>query len=153
MYSIAKTEGFFGLYRGLGATLLGIAPYVAINFATFDLLKRRFLPDKNSKYFHVINLSLGATAGGTAATLTYPTDLVRRRMQLQGFQGFDMPRYDSIFGCFRDIVKKEGVGGLYKGMVPCWLKVVPSMAISFMIYEGCRRFFKFDPPTGPIAKS
>ena len=79
---IFKREGVRGLYRGIGATLLGIAPYIAINFATFDTLKQIYLPDKNSPYFSVINLGLGAIAGANAATLTFWTDTIRRRLQI-----------------------------------------------------------------------
>eukprot|EP00744_Colponema_vietnamica_P004324 GILI01006478.1.p1 GENE.GILI01006478.1~~GILI01006478.1.p1 ORF type:complete len:329 (-),score=60.81 GILI01006478.1:710-1651(-) len=130
---IYKAEGLVGLYRGWGATLMGIAPYVAINMTTFDVLKAKFLPDRKDPRFDIINLSLGAVSGAAAATATYPTDVVRRRMQLQGFS--DLPQYDSIADCVRKTIKMEGVRGLYKGMVPCYLKVIPSVAISFMTYE------------------
>lgn len=42
--SIHASDGVVGLYRGLPATLMGIAPFVAINFTVFDSLKRNFLP-------------------------------------------------------------------------------------------------------------
>ena len=38
--TISKTEGLLALYRGLVPTLLGVAPYAAINFATYDLAKK-----------------------------------------------------------------------------------------------------------------
>lgn len=152
MRTIVANEGVIGLYRGLVPTVMGIAPYVAFNFATFDLLKRHYLPSPQHNYFDLINLSLGAAAGGVAAAITYPTDVVRRRMQLQGFKDFNLPRYDSTWHCIRTTVATEGVKGLYKGMVPCFLKVVPSMAIAFMIYERMRTLLKFDPPKGSISK-
>ena len=130
---MAKEEGFRGLYKGWGATIVGIAPYIALNFTTFDVLKKTIKPNKNEPNFDLINLSLGAVAGGTAATLTYPTDVVRRRMQCVGMAG--MPSYSSTTQCITEMVRTEGVAGLYKGMVPCWLKVMPSMAISFMTFE------------------
>ena len=40
--SMARTEGVISLYKGLGPTLVGIAPYAALNFASYDMLKRRF---------------------------------------------------------------------------------------------------------------
>lgn len=144
--SIAKKEGIIGLYRGLTPTLMGIAPYIAINMTTFDLLKRHFLPSRDHPQFTVINLLLGACAGFTAAGITYPTDLIRRRMQLQGNTSVDLPQYKGTVDCVRVIVKSEGVRGLYKGMGACFLKVVPSMAIAFTVYESLRKHLKFDPP-------
>jgi solute carrier family 25 phosphate transporter 23/24/25/41 len=38
--SMVQTEGVLSLYKGLGPTLIGVAPYAAINFATYDLLKK-----------------------------------------------------------------------------------------------------------------
>jgi len=155
MSSIVKAEGILGLYRGMVPTLFGIAPYVALNFAVFDTLKRKYLPNRDHQYFDVINFSLGAISGGVAASLTYPTDVIRRRVQLMGYQGtgLNMPKYDGTWHCITSTVKQEGIRGLYKGMVPCWLKVVPSMAIAFMIYERCRKVLKFDPPKGGVSKS
>jgi solute carrier family 25 phosphate transporter 23/24/25/41 len=131
MQSIVKADGFLGLYRGLGPTLMGIAPYIAINMTTFDLLKRRYLPkSRDAPYFTLINLGLGASAGFVAAATTYPSDLIRRRMQVQGCKGtHDLPVYRNTWHCITETVKTEGVRGMYKGLIPCFLKVVPSMAI------------------------
>jgi len=131
--TVFQEEGIRGLYKGWFATLGGIAPYIAINFTTFDVLKKTIKPHKDDPMFDLLNLSLGATSGGIAATLTYPTDVVRRRMQCVGMAGF--PVYESIGDCCSTMVRQEGVSSLYKGMVPCWLKVMPSMAISFMTFE------------------
>lgn len=65
---IYGTEGVRGLYRGLSPTLVGIAPYIALNFTTFDILKRSFVPPRGEPYFDVLNLTCGAFAGGFAAT-------------------------------------------------------------------------------------
>jgi len=142
---VYSTHGVTGLYRGLMPTMMGIAPYVAINFTVFDLLKRRFLPERSHDHFDAINLMLGATAGFSAASLTYPTDILRRRMQLQGFGGDLMPKYRNSFDCIVKTYNTEGVVGFYKGLVPCLVKVVPSMAIAFATYERLRRYFRFDP--------
>ena len=38
--TIAKTEGIAAMYKGLVPTLLGVAPYAAINFASYDMAKK-----------------------------------------------------------------------------------------------------------------
>jgi solute carrier family 25 phosphate transporter 23/24/25/41 len=38
--TVVRTEGVVALYKGLIPTLVGIAPYAALNFASYDLLKR-----------------------------------------------------------------------------------------------------------------
>ena len=46
-----------------------------------------YSPDKNDPWVRCKNLTIGATAGTIAVTLTYPTDLTRRLMQLNGTPG------------------------------------------------------------------
>ena len=60
--------------------MVGIIPYIGIKMSSFDIMKTRFLPDRNHSHFNVINLTLGAVAGTLAVTFTYPTDLLRRKM-------------------------------------------------------------------------
>ncbi|KCV71039.1 hypothetical protein H696_01987 [Fonticula alba] len=142
--------GVRGLYRGLSPTLLGVAPYVAINFTTYETLRRFFaeqeaLKDENhhrdpksiqptglQKFFS------GAVAGATAQTFTYPLDLVRRRMQMMGMPDCRY-RYSSTLDAFRTIARVEGIRGLFKGMLPNYLKVVPLMGVNFLVYEWCKR--------------
>ena len=149
LLTIARRDGVLGLYKGLTPTLLGIAPYIALNMTVFDLLKRRYLPQPHEPNFTAINLTLGACAGFVAAATTYPSDVVRRRLQLQGMRGvgLELPRYSGTVDCVRVMLREEGVRGLYKGLSACLLKVVPSMAISFTVYEALKSALKFDPPS------
>lgn len=52
---------------------------------------------------------------------------------------------NGMWDCFVKIFKQEGVRGLYKGLAACYLKVIPSMAISFMTFERCRVILQFEP--------
>ena len=56
-------------------------------------------------------------------SVTYPLDVVRRRMQMKGISG-DLFAYTSTGNAFTVIVKLEGFQGLYKGMWPNLLKVI-----------------------------
>ena len=80
-----------------------------------------------------MNLLMGGFAGTLAVTLTYPTDLLRRLMQLSGTKGY--PKYSSMFDATIKVVRAEGPVGLYKGYIACLLKVAPSMAILFWCNE------------------
>ena len=50
------------------------------------------------------------------------------------------PPYDSFSRSLRDIVRREGASGLYKGMVPNVLRTLPSSGVTFMVYESVRSF-------------
>jgi solute carrier family 25 (mitochondrial phosphate transporter), member 23/24/25/41 len=66
---------------------------------------------------------------------TFPLDLVKRRMQLQGAAGKASVCKPTITGTIREVFQKEGLRGFYRGIAPEYLKVVPSVGIAFMTYE------------------
>ena len=101
--------------------------------ASFDILRTFFAVDKNHPHAQLMNLTLGGTAGTFAVSVTYPTDLLRRMMQLSGTPGH--PKYSSMLDATQKIITAEGPTGLYKGYVACVLKVAPSMAILFWCNE------------------
>uniref|UniRef100_A0A453DWL1 Mitochondrial substrate carrier family protein n=1 Tax=Aegilops tauschii subsp. strangulata TaxID=200361 RepID=A0A453DWL1_AEGTS len=84
----------------------------------------------------VVSLFSGSLSGIAASTAaTFPLDLVKRRMQLHGAAGTSQIEKSSITGTIRQILQKEGPRGFYRGIVPEYLKVVPSVGIAFMTYE------------------
>ena len=46
-----------------------------------------------------------------------------------------------VVDAFRTIVRTEGVRGLYKGMAPNAIKVVPNNAVRFLAYDALKRHF------------
>jgi solute carrier family 25 phosphate transporter 23/24/25/41 len=76
-----------GLYKGWTLSMVGIAPFIGIKMASFDWLMERYSPGKADPWVKYKNLCLGASAGTIAVTFTYPIDLTRRLMQLNGQPG------------------------------------------------------------------
>ena len=48
-------------------------------------------------------------------------------------------KYNGVIDCFKTILAKEGPKGLFKGLVPCYLKVIPATAILFMTNERLKK--------------
>mmetsp|Transcript_21346 Transcript_21346/g.69102 ORF Transcript_21346/g.69102 Transcript_21346/m.69102 type:complete len:330 (+) Transcript_21346:1499-2488(+) len=124
-----RTEGIAALYKGLPATLAGIAPYAACNFATYDIIKKAYYDHMQLPDSKLANMGLGASAGIMAATVCYPLDTVRRRMQMKG------AHYTSMLDALVTIARKEGVQGFFKGWSANTIKVAPQNAIRFVSYE------------------
>eukprot|EP00210_Caulerpa_lentillifera_P004134 g3940.t1 len=127
--TISRTEGPIALYKGLLPTLIGIAPYAALNFACYDLFKHYFYGGSNTKQNVFSNLLIGAVSGTFAATVCYPLDTIRRRMQMKGIT------YTSQLNAFVTIWKMEGHRGFYRGWSANTLKVIPQNSIRFVSYE------------------
>ena len=124
------------LYNGLTMSIIGFAPYNALNFTFYEALKS--YSNKN-KYLNDINpfvkqILSGGFAGTFAVSFTYPTDLIRRRLQLQGFDKL-VPKYNGIIDCSKKIYNTEGIRGFYRGLLPCYIKIFPSLAIQFYMIE------------------
>ena len=121
------------LYQGLRMSLLGFTPYTALNFMFFNYYKEcRF-----TEYEQINNLLSGGLSGISSVTFTYPTDLIRRRLQLQGFDKH-VPQYNGILDCCKKIYIQEGIIGFYRGLGFCYLKLFPSVAIQFWTIEFLR---------------
>ncbi|KAK4253257.1 hypothetical protein QN277_010583 [Acacia crassicarpa] len=126
-----RDEGFASFYYGLGPSLIGIAPYIAVNFCVFDLLKKS-LPEKYQKRTETSLLT--AVLSASLATITcHPLDTVRRQMQIKGAP------YNTVLDALTGIVERDGIIGLYQGFVPNALKNLPSSSIRLTTNDIVKR--------------
>ncbi|KAL6626447.1 hypothetical protein ACP70R_030173 [Stipagrostis hirtigluma subsp. patula] len=125
--NMLREEGFASFYRGLGPSLIAIAPYIAVNFCVFDLMKKS-VPEK---YKNRPETSLAtALLSATFATLMcYPLDTVRRQMQMKGTP------YNTIFDAIPGVVERDGLIGLYRGFMPNALKNLPNSSIKLTAFD------------------
>ncbi|SCV02565.1 LAME_0H02828g1_1 [Lachancea meyersii CBS 8951] len=135
--------GLAGLYRGFWPTSIGVVPYVSLNFAVYEQLRELIPVSVDPTWASLCKLSIGAVSGGVAQTVTYPFDLLRRRFQVlamsQNALGY---RYTGILDALRTIGRTEGFKGYYKGLTANLFKVVPSTAVSWVVYEAVRDFME-----------
>lgn len=145
-----QTRGIAGFYAGLGPAIIGITPYVGLNFSLYETLKtltERFNDPNNPVGAVIRKGALGGIAGGTAKFLLYPLDTVKKRLQAQTleFSGsalFRRTKYRGMFDCFSTIFREEGVKGFYRGMVPTMAKTVTASTITFMSFEGAKEIIR-----------
>ena len=114
-------------------------PYVGIDFAVYDTI-RPLLPKKQlgSEEPSVVGkLMAGAFAGACGQTIAYPLDTVRRILQVQNVKvKRDGIKYSGMVDCIVRVVRRHGVRALYHGLFANYLKVIPSVAISFTLFES-----------------
>jgi hypothetical protein len=130
------------LYNGLGTSVLGFGPFNAITFTMFDVYKKQFelKDDKCVKYIHkdnynlIVKLLCGGFSSISAISITYPTDVIRKRLQLQGMSK-DVPEYSGIIDCVKKIYKQDGIGGFYRGLYATYIKLFPTFAIQYYIMD------------------
>ncbi|KAL8733636.1 MAG: hypothetical protein Q9166_002046 [cf. Caloplaca sp. 2 TL-2023] len=141
-----QTEGFRGLYRGLTASYLGVTESTLQWFlyeqGKLYLGRREAQLIASGREPTIWDQAVGwggkvGAAGGAkffAAMFTYPHEVVRTRMRQAPLQDGRL-KYTGLWQCFSTIWKKEGMAALYGGLTPHMLRVVPSAAIMFGMYE------------------
>ena len=98
---------------------------VEYHFFVYHELKKNF--NDNS----AIN---GAMAGLLAQTCSYPIDLIRRRIQLHNFIEGNQFK-SNINEVIKEVLRKDGLLGFFRGVHMNWIRVIPASAISWTVYE------------------
>ncbi|SLM40251.1 mitochondrial carrier [Lasallia pustulata] len=142
-----SSSGIRSFYRGLPMGLVGMFPYSALDLTTFEYLKR-FITARNAKARHcheedaapgnVMTAGIGAFSGALGASAVYPINVLRTRLQSQG-TAIHPPTYTGIWDVTVKTVRGEGVRGLFKGITPNLLKVVPAVSITYVVYDNSKR--------------
>ncbi|CAI5757163.1 unnamed protein product [Candida verbasci] len=144
---ILRAEGFKGLYSGLGAQLVGVAPEKAIKLTVNDLV-RKIGTDEHGKITMSWEILAGMSAGACQVIFTNPLEIVKIRLQMQGntknlTKSGEIPIKHLTAS---QIIKQLGLKGLYKGASACLLRDVPFSAIYFPTYANLKKvMFGFDP--------
>ncbi|KAH8661449.1 mitochondrial carrier domain-containing protein [Tricladium varicosporioides] len=129
-----------GLYRGEAVTILREAQAYGVWFLAFEYLMnadatrnkilRKEIPSWKIAFY-------GGLAGEALWLASYPFDVVKSKMQSDGF-GKEM-RYKSMSDCFRQTYKGEGLRGFWKGIAPTLLRAMPVSAGTFAVVEMTMR--------------
>lgn len=137
---ICRDEGPQELYRGLTPSLIGVIPYAAINYFSYETLRKLYRKfTKQQQIGNIATLLIGSTAGAIASSSTFPLEVARKQMQVGALGGRQV--YRNLFHALASILEQHGLAGLYRGLGPSCLKLVPAAGISFMCYEACKRVF------------
>lgn len=114
-----KAQGLAGLYTGWSVTVAGAFVYRAGQLGLFKQIQdmNPYKDDRGS--IGVVSSFVAVTTARTAIMpFNYPFDTVRRRMMLQSEKSQADKLYKGSVDCFNQVLKKEGLKGMYKGMVP-----------------------------------
>uniref|UniRef100_A0A6Q2Y906 EF-hand domain-containing protein n=1 Tax=Esox lucius TaxID=8010 RepID=A0A6Q2Y906_ESOLU len=136
---ILQREGVRAFYKGYLPNIIGIVPYAGIDLAVYETMKNAWLARHTGSVDPGVFVLVGCgTMSSTCGQLaSYPLALIRTRMQAQASVKGG-PQL-SMLGLFQNIVTQEGVAGLYRGIAPNFLKVIPAVSISYVVYEHMRK--------------
>ncbi|KAL2559009.1 hypothetical protein Fot_03748 [Forsythia ovata] len=107
-----STDGIGGLYRGFGASIIGITLYRGMYFGIYDTMKPIVLVGPFQDNFFA-SFFLGWSITTVSGVCAYPFDTVRRRMMLTSGQTV---KYRNAMHAFREIIHLEGFSALFRGV-------------------------------------
>uniref|UniRef100_A0A6G1S7M1 Solute carrier family 25 member 32 n=1 Tax=Aceria tosichella TaxID=561515 RepID=A0A6G1S7M1_9ACAR len=135
---VYKYEGVTGLYRGFVPGLLGVS-HGAVQLATYEEMKKFYLEKNNLPHDHNLGtlqyLTCAALSKLVAASITYPYQVVRARLQDQHVS------YEGVFDVVKKTWRYESYLGFYKGFRAYLLHVTPNICIVFFVYENVSKAF------------
>lgn len=137
-YTVA-THGVLGLYRGLAPVVLLSMPKAGVRFAGFETVKT-LLKNKDGTVSATSNFVAGASAGVVeAALIVTPQETLKVKL-INANRGF-------VSGTMH-VIRTEGIGGIYKGLVPTILKQASNQGVRFFAYNEIMRMLGADEAHG-----
>jgi len=133
-----QTHGFFAFYRGLGPILAFSIPKAGIRFGGYKYFANMFQDPVTGKVSIYGDLVAGTLAGVTEALLAVtPMETLKTRL-IDGNKPF-------IRGTI-DIIKTEGLPGVYKGVTATALKQGSNQGLRFMFFGQYKKFITIEGP-------
>ncbi|KAL9263603.1 putative ADP,ATP carrier protein [Drosera capensis] len=133
IFQIVREEGFLSLWRGNGSSVLRYYPSVALNFSLKDLYRDILRNSDDGPPVMsgtAANFFAGAAAGCTTLVIVYPLDIAHTRLATD--IGRDGTRqFRGVWHFLSTICKKEGVGGVYRGLPASFHGMIVHRSIYF----------------------
>ncbi|CAN6647624.1 calcium-binding mitochondrial carrier Sal1p [Trichomonascus vanleenenianus] len=133
-------------YRGLWVGVCGIFPFAALDLGTFSAMKKAYVASQartqgvdpaDVELNNMAVLTMGALSGSVGASVVYPINLLRTRLQAQGTTAHPYT-YTGFTDVFQKTVARDGYKGLFRGLGPNLAKVAPAVSISYLVYENAK---------------
>ena len=132
------TNGVRSLWYGAKSQLLRDLPFTVVYWFLQDAVKVKLA---EAGYNTIPSNFGGAIAGGAVATvISHPFDLTKTQLQSSVGTGSEIGN-KGLFQHILKIKRTQGFRGLYVGLTPRMVKVLPSCAIFITSFEGFKEYF------------
>lgn len=149
---ICKDEGFKALFKGLGASYVGLS-HAVILYPLYEYLKSAIKEYKGTPTTSDIFLA-SLISKFTAMVLTYPHTVLRTRLQDHRAPTFmrrtkqahamenGINEKATISSIIKNTYRKEGIKGLYAGLRIDLVRVLPANSIMFVTFEFVKKYLE-----------
>uniref|UniRef100_A0A7S0BKN0 S-adenosylmethionine transporter n=1 Tax=Rhodosorus marinus TaxID=101924 RepID=A0A7S0BKN0_9RHOD len=135
--SLVAREGVRGVFRGCSSLVVRELPFELIEFPLYEYLKSQWAKEQNAALSANQSALCGSIAGGIAAAVTTPLDVVKTRMLIDTS---DQSATKNVLFYLRSVAEKEGVRGLFAGVLPRTIWISLGGFIFFGGYEYTKAY-------------
>ncbi|KAM8974450.1 mitochondrial glutamate carrier 2 [Pelodytes ibericus] len=150
-----RSEGFFGMYRGAAVNLTLVTPEKAIKLAANDFFRNRLAQD--GKELTLLREMLAGCGAGTCQVIvTSPMEMLKIQLQDAGrlatqkvlsvdgstavpHPAAAAPKRPSALLITRELLRNQGITGVYKGLGATLLRDVPFSIIYFPLFANVNK--------------
>ncbi len=118
------------LWKGLSSSLILVSNPI-IQFVIYEQLKKFVSVDKNSGIYDLVIFIIGAISKMISTLCTYPLTVIRTKQHIC----VDKKKWSTIA---KNIIKADGIKGLYHGIEPKLIQTVLNSALLLMLFEKIR---------------
>ncbi|NXA64217.1 S2540 protein, partial [Mohoua ochrocephala] len=139
-------DGWLSLWGGWTSTVLRDVPFSALYWYNYEHFKKMMCKEGANEPTFFISFTSGAASGSIAAVITQPFDVMKTHRQTQLWESETVKSKllrdgTSTWAVMRKILARNGITGLYAGIIPRLIKVAPACAIMISTYEYGKSFF------------
>ncbi|KAM3520608.1 hypothetical protein NHJ13051_006705 [Beauveria bassiana] len=135
MARMARDEGLSSYFRGWLPNASRAAVMTAGQLATYDTFKGMLIEYTPMGDNLTTHFSASFLAGLAAATATSPIDVIKTRVMSSS-------QKQDILQVIKDISRTEGMGWMFKGWVPSFLRLGPHTICTFVFLEAHRKLYR-----------
>ncbi|KAM4565940.1 dicarboxylate carrier UCP2-like [Odontesthes bonariensis] len=132
--TIARDEGFKGLWKGCLPNITRNAIVNCSELVTYDIIKELILKHNLMTDNMPCHFTAAFTAGFCTTIVASPVDVVKTRYMNSG-----PGQYSGAMNCALTMLVKEGPSAFYKGFVPSFLRLGSWNIVMFVSYEQIKR--------------
>jgi len=139
---IYASNGIAGIYKGQVATLCREASGYGAYFWTYEKLMQREVAQKGIRRDQVNpakTVLFGAASGYALWAVIYPIDMIKSRMQTDGFSPATGQKYKSTLDCVRTTWRTEGIKAFTRGLTPTLIRSPFANGATFLGFEMAMR--------------
>lgn len=137
MITVAKTDGFRSLYKGLVPGIHRQLCFASIRIGLYDTVKEFYGDDDVNNPKVIKKILASCTTGVFAVSVAQPTEVAKVRFQADGSRFGSNKALDAYMSIF----KNEGLRGLWKGAFANMARLSTVNASELVVYDMVKGFF------------